>query len=80
MSILTEEGVQHIKAPFQGITKVGTKRVIYTHEECIFTTVHSTDNTTISEAEEEIACVRYEDLPPGCDVLEVMKKINLKQG
>jgi len=79
MSILTEEGIQHIKAPYQGITKIGTKRVIYTHEECIFTTVHSTNNTTISEAEEEIACTRYEDLPPGCDVLEIMKKINLKQ-
>jgi len=78
MSILTEEGIQHIKAPYQGVTKIGTKRVIYTHEECIFTTVHAISTTSISEAEEEIACMKYEDLPPGSDALEIMKKINLK--
>ena len=79
MSILTEEGIKRIKAPYQGITKPGTKRVIYTHEECIFTTVHATENTTIEDAEDEVLCTRYEDLPPGCDVLGMMEKINLKQ-
>jgi hypothetical protein len=79
MSILTEEGIQNIKAPYQGVTKPGTKRAIYTHEECIFITVHATDNTTIEDVEEEVVCTKYEDLPPGCDVLEVLKEINLKQ-
>ena len=41
MSILTEQGKVFIKAPYHGITKAGTKRVIYTHEPCIFITVHS---------------------------------------
>ena len=79
MSILTEEGIQDIEAPYQGITKPGTKRAIYTHEECIFITVHATNNTTIEDVEDEVICTKYEDLPPGCDVLEVLKKINLKQ-
>ena len=79
MSILTEEGIQHIKAPYQGVTKPGTKRAIYTHEECIFITVHATDNTTIEDVEDEVVCTKYEDLPPGCDALEILKKINLKQ-
>jgi hypothetical protein len=79
MSILTEEGIQRIKAPYQGITKPGTKRAIYTHEECIFITVHATENTTIEDAEDEVICTKYEDLPPGCDALEILKKINLKQ-
>ena len=79
MSILTEEGIQDIEAPYQGITKPGTKRAIYTHEECIFLTVHATNNTTIEDVEDEVICTKYEDLPPGCDVLEVLKKINLKQ-
>ena len=52
MSILTEEGIQHIKAPYQGITKPGTKRAIYTHEECVFITVHATENTTIEDVEQ----------------------------
>jgi hypothetical protein len=80
MSILTEEGIQHIKAPYQGVTKPGTKRAIYTHEECIFITVHATENTTIEDVEDEVVCTtKYEDLPPGSDALEVLKKINLKQ-
>ena len=39
MSILTEEGVERIRAPHQGITKAGTKRIIFTHSECVFITV-----------------------------------------
>ena len=79
MSILTEEGIQHIKAPYQGITKPGTKRVIYTHKECTFITVHATENTTIKDIEEEVICTKYEDLLPGDDILDVLKKINLKE-
>ena len=79
MSILTEEGIKNIKAPYQGVTKPGTKRAIYTQEECIFITVHATENTTIEDVEEEVVCTKYEDLPPGCDALEILKEINLKQ-
>jgi hypothetical protein len=79
MSILTEEGIQNIKAPYQGVTKPGTKRAIYTHEECIFITVHATENTTVKDVEDEVICTKYEDLPPGCDALEILKEINLKQ-
>ena len=78
MSILTEEGIQEIEAPYQGITKPGTKRAIYTHEECIFITVHATDNTSIEEIEEEVVCAKYEDLPAECDVIKMLEKINLK--
>ena len=79
MSILTEIGIQHIKAPYQGITKPGTKRAIYTHEECTFITVHATNNTTIKDVEDEVVCTKYEDLPPGVDALEILKQIKLKE-
>ena len=78
MSILTEEGIQHIEAPYQGVTKPGTKRAIYTHEECTFITVHATYNTSVEEVEEEVVCARYEDLPPDCDAIKVLEEINLK--
>tara|TARA_R100001129_G_scaffold157447_1_gene120890 strand:+ start:14668 stop:15267 length:600 start_codon:yes stop_codon:yes gene_type:complete len=78
MSILTEEGIDTIEAPYQGVTKPGTKRAIYTHEECVFITVHATENTSIKEVEEEVVCAKYEDLPPDCDAIEVLKKVNLK--
>ena len=79
MSILTEEGIQHIKAPYQGVTKPGTKRAIYTHDECIFITVHATEHTTIKDVENEVVCTEYKDLPEGSDALEILKKINLKE-
>ena len=79
MSILTEEGVEHIKAPYQGITKPGTKRVIYTHEECVFITVHATDKVTVEDVEEEVVCATYRDLPPELDILTVLKQVNLKE-
>ena len=78
MSILTEEGIEHLKAPYQGITKPGTKRVIYTHEECVFITVHATDKVTVEDVEEEVVCATYRDLPPELDILTVLKQINLK--
>ena len=62
MSILTEEGVQRIKAPYQGITKAGTKRIIFTHSECVFITVHRTDTLTIEEVEEEVIAESFDQL------------------
>ena len=47
MSIMTENGPVRIKAPHYGVTKAGTKRIIYTHEECVFVTVHATKETDI---------------------------------
>jgi hypothetical protein len=45
-SVLTENGVQKIKAPFSMITKVGTKRIIYCHTDVVWTTVHHNPSNT----------------------------------
>lgn len=34
------EGVKHIQAPYMGITKPGTRRIIYAHEDTVFVTFH----------------------------------------
>jgi len=61
MSILSEEGIKEIKAPASGITKPGTKRLIYTHNECIFTTVHATDCKDVDSVEKEICAADFND-------------------
>tara|TARA_Y100001938_G_scaffold132934_1_gene191718 strand:- start:131 stop:733 length:603 start_codon:yes stop_codon:yes gene_type:complete len=61
MSILTEDGVKHIQAPHHGITKPGTKRIIYTHTDCVFVTVHATDKTDVAEIENEVIAKDFND-------------------
>jgi hypothetical protein len=73
LSILTEDGINTIKAPYNGITKPGTKRVIYTHTDCRFITVHATDKTDIQEIEDEVIAKNFSD--PEIS-LEDIKKLN----
>jgi hypothetical protein len=61
ISVLTDEGIQKIKAPYQGITKVGTKRLIYVHEDCVLITVHATEAKTIEEVEEDVIAKDFND-------------------
>lgn len=61
MSILTENGVKHIQAPHHGITKPGTKRIIYTHTDCVFVTVHATNKTNVAEIEKEVIAKDFND-------------------
>lgn len=61
-SILTEEGVKRIKAPYSGITQVGTKRIIYIHEDVIWTTVHATEKTDLKEIEEDIIAKDFKEI------------------
>lgn len=62
MSILTEEGVKRIKAPYHGITPAGTKRIIYAHEDIVFVTVHVTNKTDPKEIEEDIIAKDFTEL------------------
>ena len=62
MTMMSEEGEKTIQAPHYGITKAGTKRIIYTHEDCIFVTVHATNLTDIDAIEKEIIRDDFEDI------------------
>ena len=62
MSILTEEGVKRIRAPYYGITKPGTKRIIYTHSDVVFVTVHVTKETDLKKIEEEIIAKDFDEM------------------
>jgi len=80
MSILTEEGIKHIEAPHHGITCPGTKRVIYTHTDCVFITVHATNNTDIQEIEEEVIAKDFQDPDITLEDINILKEngINLE--
>ena len=74
MSILTEEGVQHLQAPYSGITKPGTKRIIYTHTDCVFVTVHATEKKDIKEIEEDVIADNFNDPVISIEELKILTK------
>ena len=73
MSILTENGVVELEAPHHGITKPGTKRIIYTHTDCVFITVHGTDKKTPEEAEEEVIAKNFDDPVISIEEINLLK-------
>lgn len=75
MSILTENGVETIEAPHHGITKPGTKRAIFTHEDCVFITVHATDKTTPEEVEEEVIAKDFDDPAIALESMQELSKM-----
>lgn len=68
-SVLTEEGVKRIKAPFHMITPAGCKRVVYVHEDTRWVTVHVTKEMDLDKIEEEVIAKTFDDLPN--DVIDV---------
>lgn len=73
VSILTEKGVERLKAPHHGITRPGTKRVMYTHSDMVFITVHATDKKTVEEVEDEVIAKDFNDPLVTAEDFELLK-------
>ena len=43
ISVLTENGIERVAAPFTVVSPPGTKRVAFAHSECVWTTILGTD-------------------------------------
>ena len=64
MSVLNDKGeINRIKAPMKVMTEIGTQRVAYMHEDCVWVCVYRTDKETIEEAEKDIYTEDYNELP-----------------
>ena len=75
MSILTHNGVEHLKAPHYGITEPGIKRLIYTHTECVFVTVHATEGKSWEEIEKEVVAEDFNDPRVALEDIKLINKI-----
>ena len=53
-TVLSEDGLCRIMAPYWGVTEPGIKRLIYVHKETVWVTVHATDSTDLSIIEDEV--------------------------
>ena len=61
ISVLTEEGIQRIRAPFTMVVKPGIKRVGFTHEDTVWTTIHATEETDLDKLEAELIAPTFDD-------------------
>jgi hypothetical protein len=59
VSVLTENGVEQLHGPCTFISKPGTKRVVYAHEDTVWTTFHGTRHTNVDAVEADIICKTY---------------------
>lgn len=66
------DGVQHLRAPHCGITPPGTRRVLYIHEDCVWTTFHPTAETDLEVIESQI--IEPRNIPIERGVVELLKE------
>lgn len=62
VSVLTEDGIKRFKAPCTFVSKPGTKRIGYVHEEMVWTTIHATTETDLKKLEAELVTRSFEDV------------------
>lgn len=61
ITVVTDEGVKRIQAPYVMVSKPGTKRAGFAHEETEWLTVHACEATTEAEAEALLVTNSFED-------------------
>lgn len=62
LSILSVDGIVRIKAPYTFVSSPGAKRLIYAHEESVFSNFHATEETDIEKIEEQFISKTYEEV------------------
>lgn len=54
VTVITENGIEYLKAPMILKSMPGTKRIGYFHEDSSWVTVHPTEQTNVDEIEKEV--------------------------
>jgi len=54
ISVMTDEGMMRVKAPFTIESKAGIRRIGYTHTPVTWTSIHATEMTDITELEQKL--------------------------
>lgn len=62
VSFLSIDGVERVVAPHTFVASPGAKRVIYAHEDTVWTTIHGTHLTDLDNIEAEFIAVDYDDV------------------
>lgn len=66
VSVMTDDGLIRIKAPYTLVAEAGAKRAFYVHEDCVWTTICGTHETDIDRLEEELTVESFKQLESQC--------------
>jgi hypothetical protein len=71
LSVMTEEGIKRVQAPFAIVSPPGTKRVAYAHSDTVWTTIHATEETDVDKIREEVVASSYDGYLDFCQQLKL---------
>lgn len=71
VTFLSIDGMKTVEAPFSFVASPGVQRVIYAHEDTVWTTIHGTGETDLGKIEDEFIAKTYE----GLDEIGIKAKI-----
>ena len=54
ITVWTEDGMKRVQAPYTMVSRPGTKRVGFAHEETVWTTIHGTHETDLEALERDL--------------------------
>lgn len=74
LSVLTQEGIKRVKAPFTIVSPAGTKRIAYAHEDTVWTTVHGTEETDLEKIEHRFIAQSDAEYLEHCKALQIEDK------
>lgn len=72
ISVLTEDGIKRVQAPFTVVSPGGTKRVAYAHTDCTWTTVHQTHETDLAKIEDHFIAETEADYARFCEPEQIL--------
>jgi quercetin dioxygenase-like cupin family protein len=61
IEVMTERGVQHIRAPAMFVSPPGTKRAGFAHEDTVWVTMHPTNETDPETIERDVVVDTFEE-------------------
>ena len=61
ITVVTTEGRFRLQAPYTMVSMPGSKRVGYTHEDTLWTTIHAVESRDLEEIEEMVIAKTYDE-------------------
>lgn len=71
LSVVTEDGVIRVQAPFTLVAPAGTKRAMYAHEDTVWTVILPTTETDVDKIEELFTAGSDEEYLAFCEALKL---------